>query len=94
MLFRSKITLEDRLRRPEETAARNTRALVVGPYLTSRRGDEAQRTRSPEARMEEAVGLARAIDLDIVASELVNMAEIRPATFLGKGKVETIAGEV
>jgi GTPase len=90
----AKQTLEDRLRRPEETAARNTRALVVGPYLTSRRGDEAHRARSPEARLEEAVGLAHAIDLEIVGSELVNLAEIRPATYLGKGKVEAIAARV
>jgi GTPase len=90
----AKITLEDRLRRPEETVARNMRALVVGPYLTVRRGDEAQRARSPEARMEEAVGLARAIDLDVVGAEAVNLAEIRPATFVGKGKVETLAARV
>jgi GTP-binding protein HflX len=90
----AKITLEDRLRRPEETVARNMRALVVGPYVAVRRGDEAQHARSPEARMEEAVGLARAIDLDVVGAEAVNLAEIRPATFVGKGKVETLAARV
>ena len=36
--------------------------------------------------MWEAVGLALAIDLNVVGSELVNLAEIRPATYLGKGK--------
>ena len=48
--------------------------------------------RSPEARLEEAVGLARAIDLDVVEAGLVPLGEIRPATYLGKGKVEEIAG--
>ncbi len=50
--------------------------------------------RSPEARREEAVGLARAIDLDIVGAETVTLSAIRPATYLGKGKVEAIAEEV
>ncbi len=49
--------------------------------------------RGPEARREEAVGLARAIDLNIVGAETVSLGAIRPATYLGKGKVETIAGE-
>jgi GTP-binding protein HflX len=48
-------------------------------------------TRSPEARREEAVGLARAIDLDVADSVLVGLAEIRPATYLGKGKVAELA---
>ena len=49
--------------------------------------------RSPEARREEAVGLARAIDLNVVGAEAVSLAAIRPATYLGKGKVEAIAAE-
>ena len=49
--------------------------------------------RSPEARREEAVGLARAIDLDVLGSEIVSLSAIRPATYLGKGKVEAIAAE-
>jgi GTP-binding protein HflX len=50
--------------------------------------------RSPEARLEEAVGLARAIDLNVVASGIAPLGGIRPATFIGKGKVEEIAGLV
>jgi GTP-binding protein HflX len=50
--------------------------------------------RSPEARREEAVGLARAIDLAVVGAESVALSAIRPATFIGKGKVETIAAQV
>ena len=49
--------------------------------------------RGPEARREEAVGLARAIDLNIVGDETVSLGAIRPATYLGKGKVEAIAEE-
>ncbi len=49
--------------------------------------------RSPEARREEAVGLARAIDLNVVGAETVSLGAIRPATYLGKGKVEAVAAE-
>jgi GTPase len=49
--------------------------------------------RSFEARREEAVGLAKAIDLNVVGSEIVSLGAIRPATYLGKGKVDAIAAE-
>jgi GTPase len=81
-----------RSRRTEETVAQETRTLVVGPYLSGRRSArEDGSARSAAARFEEAVGLARAIDLDVVGAELANLSEIRPATFIGKGKVEAIA---
>ena len=51
-------------------------------------------SRSPAAKLEEAVGLARAIDLSVVSSGIVPLGDIRPATYLGKGKVEEIAGLV
>jgi GTP-binding protein HflX len=58
------------------------------------RGANALAERSPSARIEEAIGLARAIDLDIVDSGLVAVERIRPSTFIGKGKVEELAGLV
>jgi GTP-binding protein HflX len=71
--------------------------MVLGPYLRRRaagRGRAGQEAgeRPPAARLEEAVGLARAIALDVVQAGLVPIAEIRPATYLGKGKVDEIAG--
>src|SRR5246500_2176157 len=64
-----------------------------------RRGDpEAQpdghALRNSEARLEEAKGLARAIDLTVVDAIITPVSQIRPATFLGKGKVEEIVGLV
>ncbi|HMA70881.1 MAG TPA: GTPase HflX [Xanthobacteraceae bacterium] len=50
--------------------------------------------RAPAARLEEAVGLARAIDLEVVDSGLITISAIRPSTYLGKGKVEELAGLV
>jgi GTP-binding protein HflX len=73
------------------------RAIVIEPWLKRPpvRGAPAKDdTRTPQARLEEAVGLARAIDLDVVDSGLVTLNEIRPATYIGKGKVDEIAGLV
>jgi GTP-binding protein HflX len=47
--------------------------------------------RLPEARLAEAIGLAQAIDLDIVIAEAVTVAKKRPTTLLGKGAVERLA---
>jgi len=69
--------------------------MVVGPYLRRRQGrsvaprpDDSER--SSAARLEEAVGLARAIDLDVVESGQALLNDIRPATYLGKGKVDEL----
>ena len=75
------------------------RAIVLGPYLrrpaaAASAGRRPETERDPEARLEEAIGLARAIDLDIAGSGIVSLNEIRPATYIGKGKVDEIAGLV
>lgn len=46
------------------------------------------------ARLDEASGLARAIDLDVQEAIVAPITQIRPATYLGKGKVEEIVGLV
>ena len=48
--------------------------------------------RSDASRLEEAQGLARAIELDIVHSGVVSLAKPKPGTLLGTGKVEEFAG--
>jgi GTPase len=45
---------------------------------------------SPEDRRDEAIGLARAIDLDVRDALIVPLASPRPATLLGKGKIEEL----
>ena len=67
------------------------RALVIEPVL---RRTAASAYRTPEAKLDEAVGLARAIDLSVEQSGIVTLNALRPATYLGKGKVEEIAGVV
>jgi GTP-binding protein HflX len=84
---------------PEPAEGRTGRAIVLGPYLRTRAGrglPAAPKSgeRAPQARLDEVVGLARAIDLEVVESGLIPLTDIRPATYLGKGKVEEIAGLV
>ena len=75
---------------------------MLGPYLVRRRvrrggpaeGDGPSNPRSEAARLDEAVGLAQAIDLNVLAAIPVSLNALRPATYLGKGKVEEIAGLV
>lgn len=84
---------------PQEKTAR---AIIIVPVLTRLpkvAGDEAARARprqvrSPQARLEEAVGLAAAIDLETVHSEIVTVNDPRPATLLGTGKLDEFAGIV
>ena len=78
----------------ERAVASGTRTRVVCPCLTRAPFGASGALRSPEARCEEAVGLARAIDLDVAGADIVSLGAIRPATYLGKGKVEQIAEEV
>ncbi|GAC1332800.1 MAG: GTPase HflX [Beijerinckiaceae bacterium] len=79
----------------EDTTTNATRAIVIGPYLSARaRADDGPPARSSRERLDEAVGLARAIDLDVRRAFDITLTAIRPATFLGKGKVEEIAREI
>ena len=75
------------------------RAIVIGPYRKRSAARQAaardpRGERAPAAQLEEAVGLARAIDLDVVQSGIVILNDIRPATYIGSGKVDEIAGLV
>ena len=82
----------------EHALAANTRAFVIGPYLSRQAGHRPGATvdnaRSPAARLDEAFGLASAIDLQIVEAIPVVLAALRPATYLGKGKVDELAERV
>ena len=73
------------------------RAFVLVPLLKSAE-QQARRegfsTRSPESRLEEAVGLAAAISLNVVGSAVVPLAKPRPATLLGEGKVDELKGQL
>ncbi len=79
----------------EEPRGEPTRVLVVVPVRSSRRGEGADApSRSATAKRDEAVGLAAAIDLDVTEAVIVTLNDPRPATLIGKGKVEELAGLV
>jgi GTPase len=69
------------------SASSTGRALVLHPALRSR--DEPDR--SPEAQLEEAVGLAAAIELEVVHAAVVKVNRPAPATLFGGGTVEQVA---
>jgi len=82
---------------PTASGGETGRAIVIEPWLKQAPGRGAARegdARTPQARLDEAVGLARAIDLNVVEAGLVTLNEIRPATYIGKGKVDEFAGLV
>lgn len=60
-------------------------ALVIHPEREGR-----GQGRSPAARLEEAEGLARALDLEVREGVVVNLRKLTPATLFGSGKVEEI----
>ena len=70
------------------------RTYVVHPVLPEKPDHSGRIARTPEACLEEGVGLAKAIDLEVVDSRIIPLHEIRPATLIGKGNVEAMAGFV
>lgn len=65
-----------------------TRAVVVRPVLSGGMQDR----RAPERALEEAVGLAAAIDLDVVHADCLFINRPRPATLLGTGHIDKLRG--
>jgi len=63
------------------------RAIVLHPDIRIRGGDDGLK-RTPAARLEEAVGLAHAIDLEIVHAESIKVDKPKPGTLFGMGVIE------
>ncbi len=68
------------------------RCIVLHPRLAKAERDAV--LRDPEAGLEEAVGLALAIDLDVAHREWVNVAKPHAGTLFGSGTVERIGAIV
>lgn len=66
----------------------NAPALVIHPYLKHK---STSRGRSPQACLEEAIGLAGAIELDIRDAFVVPLPEIKPSSLMGSGTLERVA---
>ncbi len=69
----------------------NTNALHANEPSSSNKSQGRILIRSIDSRIEEACGLARAIDLDVRKALGVSVRAIRPATLFGKGKVAELA---
>jgi GTP-binding protein HflX len=69
--------------RPEQRRAR--------PPANGKRGPAAVPHRSADDRLDEAVGLAKAIDLEVRFAEIVPLARPQPSTLIGSGKVAEVA---
>lgn len=76
----------------------NSKVVVIHPVVLSLRagkGEGARKfARAPEAALQEAIGLAQAIALDVVHTEIVRLQKVTPATMLGSGGVERIKGTI
>ena len=66
-----------------------TRTIVLQPVLRDRKTD-ARGERDPDILLEESVGLARAIALDVVGARAITLNRPRPATLFGPGVVEEV----
>jgi GTPase len=66
------------------------RCLVVHPVLKRTVARAGASSRSPEARLEEAIGLALAIALDIVHADIARVSSWNPSTLLPSGTVENL----
>jgi len=63
-----------------------TRAIVIHPFRKSGKSN----SRSVASCLDEAVGLAAAIDLNVVSREAVSLPKIHAGTYFGKGTVERL----
>ena len=70
-------------REAEDGVTRGTRAVLV-------HADQMKSGRDIDARLEEAIGLAAAIGIDVQASQAFRMRSSRPSTLFGSGQVEKI----
>lgn len=82
-----------------------TRTLVIAPRFSVSRAKNSNGLgngtlrptsgeRSSENRLEEAVGLAHAVDLDVCLTSIVSIPQIKPSTLFGSGKVAELKEQI
>ena len=69
------------------------RAIVILPNITAKASAD-HGLRAPEAKLAEAVGLTRAIALDVVHAEIVKLRAVQVSRLLGSGQIERLAAMV
>lgn len=71
-------------------AAGSGNALVVHPDL--RQGG--QQRRSPEACLEEAIGLVAAIGLHVADARVIQITKVRPSSLIGQGRIDELSATI
>jgi GTP-binding protein HflX len=67
------------------------RAFVIHPYFKQKSRVDA---RNADSCLEEAIGLAHAIDLEVAQTSVVGLVAAKPATLFGSGKVEELGSYI
>ena len=70
-----------------------TRAFVIHPDVKTR-GPAQGGWRDAQAKLDEAVGLSLAIELEIAAAVIVPLAKVSPGAFFGTGKVAELGEQI
>jgi GTP-binding protein HflX len=75
----------------DEHVSSTGRCLVLHPVLKVAPSEARDNARSPEGRLDEAIGLAAAINLHVMHADVVRVNRWRPATLIGSGAVDNFA---
>lgn len=67
-----------------------TRAFILHPQIRQLDADG----RTAQSKLQEAIGLALAIDLDVAGQEIINIGRINPATLIGPGQLGHVSAEL
>tara|TARA_R110000868_G_scaffold189695_1_gene432908 strand:+ start:92419 stop:93720 length:1302 start_codon:yes stop_codon:yes gene_type:complete len=83
------------INKSNDTAKPQSRAVVLHVELPEHlKSNSATSLRSVQAKLEEAVNLAEALELDVVHSEIIQLRDVNPKTFIGKGRLEDVEKEL
>ncbi|CAI3934499.1 50S ribosomal subunit-associated GTPase HflX (HflX) (PDB:2QTF) (PUBMED:22905870) [Commensalibacter communis] len=74
-----------------DSTHQNARAAVIVPWDVSNRQSS---NRNSQSRLEEAIGLASSIHLDILHTEIINLRSYRSATLIGQGHIEQLKDSI
>jgi GTP-binding protein HflX len=75
----------------KENDGSGARCLVIHPRIRSLGRDPG---RPPESSLLEAVGLAKAIDLEVVEAQVISISRVSPSTLFGRGTVERLGAVI
>jgi GTP-binding protein HflX len=70
-----------------EDEGKRYKAIILHPHLNSLKN---KNKKSIESQIEEIIGLAKAIDLEILKTKTINIRKINPGSYLGKGSQDEI----